>query len=281
MLSFCMPAFAKINLTLDVGQKRSDGYHEICSVMQTVDLADTLSFFRTPEGISIDCDSLQVPPGSGNLAYRALEMLSSRLGGGVRLEIRKRIPVAAGLGGGSSDAAAALKGANVLYGLGLKEEKLISYAARLGSDVPFFILGGTVLARGRGEKVSRLVPCPELWLVLVKPDFGVSTKDVYAHYKPEMSEPRTPMLLAALERGCRDDVVSSLGNDLEKVTFKLYPEVGILKEKLDSVGSEKSVMAGSGPTVFGVFPGEDEARRAARELQGLKVSVFICKTISV
>lgn len=275
-----LQAFAKINLTLDVGPRRADGYHEISSVMQTVSLADELLFARVPQGISVDCDSPDIPVGSGNLATRALEMLAGKLPGGVRLEIRKRIPVAAGLGGGSSNAAAALKGANRLYGLGLTERELVSCAAVLGSDVPFFILGGTVEALGRGELVRRLPPLPVLWLVLAKPDFGVPTAEVYARYKPCGREPRTPKLVAALEKGDGDGVLNALGNDLEDVTAAACPEVGALKARLEALGALKTLMTGSGPAVYGIFPGEREARLAARELRNESLALFVCRTVN-
>ncbi|MGB9791476.1 MAG: 4-(cytidine 5'-diphospho)-2-C-methyl-D-erythritol kinase [Thermacetogeniaceae bacterium] len=273
-------AFAKVNLTLDVGGLRPDGYHEIHSVMQTISLADELLFFRTEGGIAVECDSPEVPAGEGNLAWRALSLLADRLPGGVRLEIRKRIPVAAGLGGGSSDAAAALKGANALYALGLAEQELLSLAAAVGSDVPFFILGGTVEARGRGEVVRRLPPLPSLWLVLAKPGCGVSTREVYSAYRPGFGENRTPLLLAALERGDEEGVLAALGNDLERVTARLCPAVGMLKERLVELGALKAVMTGSGPAVYGVFPGEREARLAAERLRSDCPAVFVCKTVS-
>ncbi|HHW39612.1 MAG TPA: 4-(cytidine 5'-diphospho)-2-C-methyl-D-erythritol kinase [Syntrophomonadaceae bacterium] len=275
-----LQAYAKVNLTLDVGPRRADGYHEIHSVMQTVSLADELFFSRAPRGISVECDSPDIPAGSGNLAGRALEILADRLPGGIRLEIRKRIPVAAGLGGGSSDAAAALKGADRLYGLGLTERELLACAAAVGSDVPFFILGGTVEARGRGEVVRRLPPLPVLWLVLAKPDFGVSTAEVYAGYKPCGREPRTPRLIAALEKGDGEGVLHALGNDLEEVTAAAYPKVGALKARLEALGALKTLMTGSGPAVYGIFPGEREARLAARELRDESVAHFVCRTVN-
>ncbi len=280
MAALHLLAFAKINLTLDVGPKRPDGYHEICSVMQTVGIADLLTFTRAEKGIAVSCTSPGVPEGPDNLAYRALALLLPRLPGGVKLKIEKRIPVAAGLGGGSSDAAAALKGANLLYRLGLKEEEVIPCASRLGSDVPFFILGGTVLARGRGEVVSRLPPLPPFWLVLVKPNFEVPTKEVYARFRPGTGSSRTPKLLDALVRKDRGGVLAALGNDLEKVTARAYQAVRDRMSRLQELGAEKTLMAGSGPAVFGVFPGEEEAYLAARQLAGGEDEVFACKTVN-
>jgi len=277
-----LPAFAKVNLTLDVGIKRPDGYHEVLSVMQTIDLWDTLYFEKVPQGITVSCPSPGVPSGPGNLVYRALELLASSFPGGLRVEVRKRIPVAAGLGGGSSDAAAALKAASFLYGLELSEEDLVSYAARIGSDVPFFIIGGTALARGRGEIITPLPEAFQLWLVLVNPGFGVSTKEVYSRYRLRgRKKKRTPALLTAIEQGDRRGFLDALGNDLEEVVLSLYPEVGFWKQRLIDLGAEKAVVSGSGPTVFGVFPGEEEAEKARAELsRENKLEVFLCKTVT-
>lgn len=274
-----LPAYAKINLTLDVGPLRMDGYHEICSVLQTVSLSDELVFTRTTAGVSVTCDAPGVPAGADNLASRALERLVSRLSGGVRLIIHKRIPVAAGLGGGSSDAAATLKGVNQLYGLGLGEAELLSCAAELGSDVPFFILGGAVLARGRGELITHLQALPAMWLVLAYPGFGVSTGKIYAAYSPGDREPCTPRLLDALADGNREEILKSLGNDLESVTIAVYPEVGELKTRLEKLGAERTLMTGSGTAVFGVFPGEKEAAGAALKLREANLWAFVCKTV--
>lgn len=248
--------------------------------MQTVSLSDFLLFTRMPAGIATVCSSPGVPAGSENLAYQALALLKPQLSGGIRLEIQKRIPVAAGLGGGSSDAAVALKGANLLYDLGLGEKELISYAAQIGSDVPFFILGGTVLAQGRGEIVSRLPAFPPLWLVLVKPSFEVPTEEVYVRFQPVKSRRRTPLLLRALTQRDHAEVVAALGNDLEEVTIASYPEVRVWKQRLKALGAEKVLMTGSGPTVFGVFPDEREAREAARCLFRESEQVIVCKTVS-
>jgi 4-diphosphocytidyl-2-C-methyl-D-erythritol kinase len=276
------PAAAKVNLTLDVGGKRPDGYHEVLSVIQTIDLWDILYCEKVAQGITVSCSSPEVPSGPENLVYRALELLAARFSGGLRVEVRKQIPVAAGLGGGSSDAAAALQAASLLYSLELKKEDLLSYAARIGSDVPFFILGGTALARGRGEIVEPLPEIPQLWLVLVKPGFGVSTREVYSRFRlEEKKEKRTPALLAALEQRDRRSFLEALGNDLEGVVLSCYPEVAIWKKRLLDLGAEKALVSGSGPTVFGIFPGEKEAEKARKELSKEKgITVFLCKTVT-
>lgn len=272
-------AYAKINLTLDVGGVRPDGYHEIRSVMQTISLADELTLTMASGGISLTCSRPELAE-RGNLAYRALELLQGRLPGGVHLHLIKRIPVAAGLGGGSSDAAAALRGASLLYDLQLPPEEMFRLAASLGSDVPFFLTGGTALAEGRGELITALKPLPTLWLVLVKPAFGVATREIYRHYRGGGSPGSTDRLLEALAAGDRERVLDSMSNQLGECTVRLYPGVGRLLERLRKLGAEQALVSGSGPTVFGVFPGEAEARVAAAGLEGEGRRVFICHTVN-
>ncbi len=276
-----LPAYAKVNLTLDVGRLRSDGYHEINSVMQTVSLADTLILSEAPEGIAVSCTpSGAAPDGRDNLAYRALESLADRIApAGVDLRIIKRIPTAAGLGGGSSDAATALKAANALFKLNLTELDLISLAARLGSDVAFFIRGGTALAQGRGETVTVLPTIRPQWLVLVKPEFQVATAEIYAHYQPGQNRTWTTWFMAAVSRSDRDGMLANMGNDLEPVTAAAHPQVSVLIRRLEGLGAERALMSGSGPAVFGVFPGEEEARAAARQMDGGGGQVFVCRMI--
>ncbi len=277
-----LPSFAKINLTLDVGALRPDGYHEISSVLQTISLADTLSLTGIPAGITVSCNTPGVPDGQDNLAYRALAEIAHHLPGGISVEIEKRIPQGAGLGGGSSNAAAALKGADQLYAMGLSEDELMAAAAVAGSDVPFFILGGTVLAAGRGERVRRVPPLPDFWVVLVKPPFEVSTGKIYGLYQMKKTEPRTPRLLHALEKGDREGVISALSNDLEAVTTGLYQEIASIKQRLLQLGALGAMMAGSGPTVFGLFNEKEDAQQAAGKLQeeDAQLDLFICKTVS-
>jgi 4-diphosphocytidyl-2-C-methyl-D-erythritol kinase len=274
-------AYAKVNLTLDVGRLRSDGYHEINSVMQTINLADTLILSAAPEGITVSCTpSGAAPDGPANLAYRALESLADRIApAGVDLRIIKRIPTAAGLGGGSSDAATALKAANALFKLNLTEVELISLAARLGSDVAFFIRGGTALAQGRGETVTVLPTLRPQWLVLVKPEFQVATAEIYSRYQPGQNRTWTTWFMAAVSRSDRDGMLANMGNDLEPVAAAAHPQVSVLIKRLEGLGAERALMSGSGPTVFGVFPGEEEARAAARQLDGGGEQVFVCRMI--
>jgi 4-diphosphocytidyl-2-C-methyl-D-erythritol kinase len=204
--------------------------------------------------------------------------LADRLPGGVDLQITKRIPAAAGLGGGSSDAASALKAVNILYNLNLTEVELASLAAPLGSDVAFFIYGGTALAQGRGEVVTVLPALRPQWLVLVKPEFQVSTAEIYARYQPGQNQAWTTRWLAAVSRGDREGMLAHMGNDLEPVTVAAYPQVFVLIKRLVQLGASRALMSGSGPTVFGVFPGEEEAVAAARQLDGGSEQVFVCCT---
>jgi 4-diphosphocytidyl-2-C-methyl-D-erythritol kinase len=273
-----LPSFAKINLTLDVGALRPDGYHEINSVLQTISLADTLSFTKLSGGITVSCSDSGVPDGRDNLAYQALSVISDSLPAGISVKIEKRVPYAAGLGGGSSNAATALKGADKLYQIGLTEDEMLAAGAVVGSDVPFFVLGGTALAVGRGERVKPLPQLPVFWLVLVKPSFEVSTAKIYGLYKGKDGEPRTPGLVHALIEKDREGVIRSLGNDLEDGTIGLYPEIGAIKQHLLRLGALGAMMAGSGPTVFGLFNSKEEALRAAGKMRGGEV--YVCRTVS-
>ncbi|HBG23308.1 MAG TPA: 4-(cytidine 5'-diphospho)-2-C-methyl-D-erythritol kinase [Peptococcaceae bacterium] len=272
-----LSSFAKINLTLDVGALRPDGYHEINSVMQTVSLADTLCFTKLAEGIGVSCSTPGVPSGRDNLAYRALSVISDRLPAGICTNIEKKIPHAAGLGGGSSNAAAALKGADTLYRIGLHEDEMLAAAAEVGSDVPFFILGGTALAAGRGERVSSLPPMPVFWVVLVKPAYEVSTAKIYSLYKEKDVELHTPRFVQALQQGDREGMIKAMGNDLEEFTIGLYPEIASIKQQFLRLGAARAMMAGSGPTVFGLFESKEKALEAAGNMQG--GDIYVCRTV--
>lgn len=263
-------ACAKINLTLDVLGLLPGGYHRIASVMQSVSLCDYLLFEPAPEGLELICDHPQLPCGPQNLVVRAAELLAHRLRcrGGARVYLFKRIPLAAGLGGGSADAAAALLALNRLWGLGLGRQELLELAGELGADVPFFLAGGTVLAEGKGEILTPLPPLPPLGVVLVTPPVAVSTAGVYREFdrlQPGLP-PFTPALVEALMRGEEKEVPSLLGNALEPVTASTCREIPLIKKKLEEAGALGAAMSGSGPTVFGLFPGIKEARRAAQRL---------------
>ncbi|MDB5083619.1 MAG: 4-(cytidine 5-diphospho)-2-C-methyl-D-erythritol kinase [Bacilli bacterium] len=273
-------AKAKINLTLDVLYKRPDGYHEVEMIMQTIDLSDHLVFHESSgNAILVSCTAPYIPTDERNLAYKAANLLKQHfsIDDGVSIHIDKRIPVSAGLAGGSADAAAALRGLNQLWNLGLSLEELRELGAQLGSDVPFCLEGGTVLARGRGEVLTRLTPAPPMWVVLVKPAFAVSTADIYGGLQVNeiSSRPNAADMLEAIGACDTVGIAAGLGNVLEQVTFAMYPEVERLKRKMIELGGDHTLMSGSGPTVFSLFDRESKAIRLYNALRGFVKEVYI------
>lgn len=276
-------ACAKINLTLDITGLLPDGYHELETVMQSIALCDRLVFTPLPGGIVLETDSDALPAGPENLVYRAAELLQRVTGcrQGVHIFLSKRIPVAAGLGGGSADAAATLVALNRLWGLGLHREELFPLAAQLGADVPFCLAGGTVFARGKGELLTPLEPLPPLGVVLVTPPRAVSTARIYGEYDRLLPSvhPDTRTMLAAIARRDIPSVAASLGNILEPVTASLVAEVGHIKEALKRAGAMGAVMSGSGPTVFGLCRDEGEASGVGRLLDP-QMGRIICTSLT-
>ncbi|HEX3031440.1 MAG TPA: 4-(cytidine 5'-diphospho)-2-C-methyl-D-erythritol kinase [Bacillota bacterium] len=264
-------AYAKVNLTLDVLGKRDDGYHEVEMVMQSVSLADTISLTKEATGVTISCDHPGVPRGEGNLAYRAAAALKEATGyrGGLAIQITKRIPLEAGLAGGSADAAAVLSGMNTLCQLGLSWEELMRIGGSLGSDVPFCIKGGTALATGRGEIITPLPSVPTLTMVLVKPDFGVSTAQVYGKFRRDrvLAPPDNPAMLQAIKKGDKAAIIRQVANALESVTLVEYPQVAVVKQYLTELGAKGVLMSGSGPTVFGFIDSAEEAQVVAGKMR--------------
>lgn len=270
-MSLILSARAKINLSLDILGLLPGGYHRLETVMQSLTLHDRLEFTAAEDGIMVSCDSPEVPAGAGNLVYRAA-VLMQQAGGtglGVRINLHKEIPVAAGLAGGSADAAAALLGLNRLWDLNLPLSKLMELGARLGSDVPFCLEGGTVLARGRGEQLATLPALPSMGVVLVKPPLAVSTADVYRGYdrSPSVGERYTPALVQAINRGDFPGICFAMGNALEGITNCMHPIISVLKESLRAAGATGVLMSGSGPTVFGLAQDSGTARRIAGRLR--------------
>lgn len=257
---------SKINLFLRVLRRRADGYHEILSLMQMVDLCDSLSL--EPEGgeIEVLSDAPGVPQGHGNLAYRAAELLRKRTAarGGARIFIRKLIPVAAGLGGGSGNAAAVLLGLNALWGLGLTRRELLEMASELGSDVPFFLFGARALARGRGEVLESLPPETPRPVLLVRPRFEVSASWAYESLKMRLT---SGPLDNSMSESLVDMENSLYINDLEPVVSAKYPVVAELRKRLEELGAVGACMSGSGPTVFGLFRDELSAEEACRNIK--------------
>ena len=279
-------ANAKINLTLDILGKRPDGFHEVAMVMQTIGLHDTLVMEKTERDIELSINVPWLKADEKNLAWRAAELIRQEYGleGGVRIELTKRIPVAAGLAGGSADAAAVLKGMNDLYGLQLDEEKLCELGARLGSDIPFCIMGGTMLATGRGEILTRLSDMPETWVVLAKPRISVSTAWAYQNYDEQGAErhPDNEAIKQAIDRGNRKAVAGLLCNVLESVTIKKYDVIAEYKQMMLDKGAMASMMSGSGPTVFGLAKNREQAESIADVLrQETNADVFVTRTFQM
>lgn len=276
-------AYGKINLALDILGKRSDGYHEVAMIMQTIDLADTLYLSTQAAGISVSSDEPGLACDQTNLVYRAAALLQKKfsVGKGVRIELKKRIPLAAGLAGGSADAAGTLTGLNRLWQLELTVEQLAELGAELGSDVPFCVRGGTMLATGRGEKLRRLPFLPPCWAVLAKPRIQVSTAWVYQHYQAGTVEkhPDIPAMLVFLERGDRKGITAGLCNVLESVTIPVHPEIGDLKRQLMELGMDGCLMSGSGPTVFGLTPDGEQAEMAAEKLKQQSDAVILVSKV--
>ncbi len=261
-----LKAPAKVNYRLDVLRKRPDGYHDLRMVMQRIDLCDEISItLRETPGICISCDSEEVPGGPGNIAWRAAEVMLAQCDKavGVDISIAKRIPMAAGLGGGSSDAATVLMGLNDLLGIHFSDEKLMEIGVKLGADVPFFIFKRTALAEGIGEKLSPVEGLPPVWLVLVNPNVHVSTAWVYQNLTltNRQDDYKLPKFCNRIE-----DICSILTNDLEAVTIERFPVITEMKEMLLAYGARGVLMSGSGPTVFSVFDTEEEARRCFAEI---------------
>ncbi|MCP2036866.1 4-diphosphocytidyl-2-C-methyl-D-erythritol kinase [Planomicrobium sp. HSC-17F08] len=273
---------AKINLTLDVLHKRPDNYHEIEMIMTTVDLADRIGLKATESGIYIESADRFVPNDSRNLAYQAAQLLKDtyNIKSGVIISLDKQIPVAAGLAGGSSDAAATLKGLNQLWQLNLSLDELAELGAKIGSDVSFCVYGGTALAKGRGEIIQELPAPPNCWVILAKPTIGVSTAEVYGAFDAKKAEhPNTQEMIQALSAGDYNAMCANLGNALESVTLNLYPEVAQIKEQMKKFGADAVLMSGSGPTVFGLVQQEARIPRIYNGLRGFCAEVYAVRLI--
>lgn len=283
MLKILVKAPAKINLSLDVLHKREDGYHEVEMIMTTIDLADRLELtLLEQEVIKIISHNRFVPDDQRNLAYQAALLLKERfqVKKGVAITIEKAIPVAAGLAGGSSDAAAVLRGLNKLWGLGLSLDELAIIGAEIGSDVSFCVYGGTALATGRGEIIKELPAAPTCWVILAKPFIGVSTADVYRRLQLSgVNHPKTKEMIQAIEAGSYEQVCGLVGNVLEDVTFRLHPEVAQIKEQIKRFGADAVLMSGSGPTVFGLVRHDSRMQRIYNGLRGFCDQVFAVRML--
>jgi len=274
---------AKINLSLDVLKKRNDGYHEVEMIMTMVDLADRIDLTDCSSGkITVDVSEGFVPNDERNFAYQAAALLKKRfkVSSGVHIYITKRIPVAAGLAGGSSDAAATLKGLNQLWKLGLTLDQLAELGAEIGSDVSFCVYGGTALATGRGERIEAISSPPPLWVILAKPPIGVSTKEIYGNLKlDQATHANTEAMIQSLVNQDTKGIFENLHNTLEGVTLQLYPEVKHLKDQMKRFGADAVLMSGSGPTVFGLVETESRVNRIYNGLRGFCEEVHAVRLI--
>ncbi|ABS72495.1 MULTISPECIES: 4-(cytidine 5'-diphospho)-2-C-methyl-D-erythritol kinase [Bacillus] len=274
---------AKINLSLDVTSKRPDGYHEVEMIMTTIDLADRIELTELPENvIRVASHNRFVPDDQRNLAYQAAKLLKERfqVKKGVSIMITKVIPVAAGLAGGSSDAAATLRGLNRLWDLKLSVEELAELGAEIGSDVSFCVYGGTALATGRGEKIRHISAPPHCWVVLAKPTIGVSTAEVYRRLNlQQVRHPDVQAMIDAIEEKSFQKVCGQLGNVLESVTLSLHPEVAMIKNQMKRFGADAVLMSGSGPTVFGLVQYESKVQRIYNGLRGFCDQVYAVRMI--
>lgn len=269
-----LKAYGKINLGLDVVRKREDGYHEVRMIMQTVNLYDKITMEKNGEGeIRTETNLPYVPDGEGNLAYRAAKLLADEFGitDGVTIKIKKCIPVAAGMAGGSTDAAAVLVGMNRLFSLGLSKKELMKRGVKLGADVPYCIMRGTALSEGIGEILTELPPAPQCHILLAKPQVSVSTKAVYGKLRAnELTPDQHPDIdgmAEAIKSSDLDGVIARLGNVLETVTIPDHPEIGTIKQIMMEHGADGALMSGSGPTVFGIFKDEEAAKNACEALK--------------
>lgn len=282
-MKLLMKAPAKINLSLDVLGKRQDGYHELEMIMTTIDLADRIELELLEEDtIVISSHSRYVPNDERNLAYKAAKLLKDRLGvkKGVEISIEKHIPVAAGLGGGSSDAAAVLRGLNKLWDLRLSLDELAALGLEIGSDVPFCVYGGTALAKGRGEILTPLPPPPRCWVVLAKPSIGVSTGEIYKQLELDhIVHPNTKEMAEAIKNNDYRKMCDLVGNVLESVTLKKYPEVSTIKKDMARFGANAVLMSGSGPTVFALVRHDSRMQRIYNGLKGYCKQVFAVRML--
>ncbi|MCR5147487.1 MAG: 4-(cytidine 5'-diphospho)-2-C-methyl-D-erythritol kinase [Eubacterium sp.] len=294
-------AFGKVNLGLDIIGQREDGYHLVRMIMQSVDIFDILTFERIPsqspdeqtdkreterkkpEIIITATNDPTLSLGEDNLIYKACRVLLDRFGirEGVKVTLTKNIPIAAGMAGGSSDCAAALKGINELFDLGLSEEELRDIGVTLGADVPYCIMGGTALSEGIGEKLTRLPDIPEVVFLIAKPEFGISTKEAYGAFdsipSAEVIHPDINGMTEAVKAGDISGITKRLGNVLEQASIPSHPSIEEIKNLMKENGAENALMSGSGPTVFGIFKDSETSWKALDVLResGLASELFV------
>jgi len=268
-----------VNLTLDILGKRADGYHELATVMHQINLVDRICLTKGGAGIKLSSNSVQIPDNEENLAYKAARLMYEKfaLREGLQIYLEKNIPVGAGLAGGSTDAAAVIIGINKLFALHQELNSLLELGALIGSDVPFCIMGGTALAHGRGEILSPLGEGPELHMVLVKPDFQISTREIYQAFRLEkvLKSPDTTAFLAAWGNYDMINIAREMNNVLETVSLEEYPEIAAIKQQLLTAGALNTLMSGSGPSVFGLFANQTAAKEAFMKMRNQYPESFI------
>ena len=277
-----LKALAKVNLGLDVLGVRENGYHDVRMVMQTIYLYDNVTIRKTEEpGIQLKTNLFYLPIDEKNIAYKAAKLLMDEfeIVSGVEITLDKHIPVAAGMAGGSSNAAAVLVGMNRLFQLGLEEQELMERGVQLGADVPYCIMRGTVLAEGIGEILTPLPPLPKCYILVAKPGISVSTKMVYEKLDSHKIEehPDIDGILAGLEDDDLRKIANSMGNVLERVTIEEYPIIEEIKDVMKNSGALNAMMSGSGPTVFGIYDDKTLAKQAQQKIRmsGLTKQVYV------
>lgn len=276
-------ALAKINLGLDITGKRPDGYHDVRMIMQTIQMYDVLELNKKKEpGISLETNLGFIPRDEKNLAYQAAKMLMDEfeVQEGLSMRLEKFIPVAAGMAGGSADAAAAFVGVNRLFGLGLTEKELMERAVKVGADVPYCIMRGTALAEGIGEKLTRLPALPHCYILIGKPGVNVSTKMAYENLNlAELEEhPDIDGMIADIRKGDISAMTQKMSNVFEPGIIRQYPVIQEIKNLMEEYGAQKAMMSGSGPTVFGVFDSKDKMERAAAVLRESRLARTVFAT---
>ena len=277
-------AYAKINLGLDVLRRREDGYHDVKMIMQTIQMYDMLEMEKSEKpGIHLTTNLSYIPVNENNLVYKAAKLLMDQYGieEGITINLNKFIPVAAGMAGGSSDAAATLVGVNKMFQLGLTRQQLMELGVKIGADVPYCVMRGTALAEGIGEKLTVLPPMPPCYVLIGKPGISVSTKFVYTNLNlgPDTHHPDIDGMMRAIDEGSLPGVTARMANVLERVTIPAYPVIEEIKNHMKNHGACNALMSGSGPTVFGIFDDQKKAQEACRELKksGLARQVFLTK----
>ena len=281
-------ALAKINLGLDILRKREDGYHEVRMIMQTIQMYDVLEMKKVKKpGISLSVNYPYIPSDERNLVYKAAKLLMDefQVKEGVDIRLEKFIPVAAGMAGGSSDAAAAMVGINHLFKLGLSEKDLMDRAVNIGADVPYCIMRGTALAEGIGEKLTRIAQVPDCYVLIGKPGIGVSTKTAYESLQLDkiQSHPDIDGMIRDIENGNLLAMTDKMGNVFESGIIRKYPVIGEIKDLMEANGALKAMMSGSGPTVFGIFDDREKMEAAAAVLRqsNLAKTVFATEVTKV